>query len=415
MLLALLVAVGLSGFGVVAAAPGDARAEPAAIGQDVQAGPWTVTILDVLIGDDAASQVTVDAGLADGFSVVLVQVRAVNGGDDALAIDGDDFAYTGSSGNVYRFLDAIPPDPALDDIVEPGDTKEGWIVGSVPTDEQNLILLFDSLTLSGNWADRYFALQEGASIPEADGRAVKLNDVGRDPTAPAGLNDPMSTRDWVIEIVDVAVGQEVYDLYPEGDYRTTALADSQGGANIPYWVAFRVRVTNNRDLGGNPAYISPTAFMLADGNGDPVPDVLTLSPPSPDAAGAYFPGATREGWVAFEQPVDYPGALVRFLPYQTDRDPRYFAWDPDVAAAASAPTPTSGPITTGTTVVTTDDGVRLREEPSTSADIVDELPAGTELVVTGPAGEAEGISWLPVENPATGDIGFVAAEFVRAA
>jgi hypothetical protein len=66
-------------------------------------------------------------------------------------------------------------------------------------------------------------------------------------------------------------------------------------------------------------------------------------------------------------------------------------------------------------VVTTDDGVRMRAEPSTTAEIVAELPAGTELKVTGPAGEADGFSWYPVENPETGDSGYVAADFVRAA
>lgn len=402
---------------VAQAAPGDSRVEPAPINQEVQAGPWKLTVLEVLTGDDAAAQITPgQSGRSqpDGSIYIAVRIQAVNGGDQPLAIDGNDFGFTGSSGIVQRFVDASPPDPAFGGTVEPGATNEGWIVGVVASDEQNLLLLYDSLTLTGNWADRVFALQDGATVPDADGRAVKLNETGRDADAPAGLNEPMATRDWVVEVLEVAVGQEVYDLYPDSDYRTTALADSQGGQDIPYWVAFRVKITNNRDLGGRPAYISPTAFMLADGSGDPVSDVLTLSPPDPDVSGSYFPGASREGWVAFEQPTDYSGALVRFQPYQSDSDPRYFTWDPDAAAAASAPTPTSGPITTGTTVVTTDDGVRLRAEPSTTAEIVAELPAGTELTVTGPAGEAEGISWYPVEDPKSGDSGYIAADFVRA-
>ncbi|HKG24118.1 MAG TPA: SH3 domain-containing protein, partial [Thermomicrobiales bacterium] len=161
------------------------------------------------------------------------------------------------------------------------------------------------------------------------------------------------------------------------------------------------------------AYFPPTAFTLADPDGNPVPDVLTLTPPDPDAAGTYYPGATREGWVVFEQPTNYPGALVRFLPYQTDTDPRYFTWDSTAAAAASEPTATSGSIEAGAVVVVTDDGVRMRAEPSTDAKIVAELPQGTELTVTGPAGEADGLTWYPVENPATGDAGYVAADYLR--
>jgi hypothetical protein len=61
----------------------------------------------------------------------------------------------------------------------------------------------------------------------------------------------------------------------------------------------------------------------------------------------------------------------------------------------------------GSTVVTTVD-VNLRAEASEEADIVALLPEGTELTVTG---AADG-TWVPVENPETGDEGFVAAEYL---
>ncbi len=63
--------------------------------------------------------------------------------------------------------------------------------------------------------------------------------------------------------------------------------------------------------------------------------------------------------------------------------------------------------TKGTKVVTTDD-VNLRAEPSAGAAIVAVLPAGTVVTVTGAARE----DWLPVQNPATGDSGWVAAQFL---
>jgi hypothetical protein len=402
---------------VVRAAPGDSRADPVPLKQAAQAGPWKLTVLDVVTGDSATQQVTAASQFnqppADGSSYVLVRLRATNDGDRPLDISSNDFAFTGSTGLVRRFVAAIPPDPALDGVVKPGDTKEGWVVGGAASGEKNLLLLYDSVTLTGSWADRVFALEQGATVPDVTSRPIKLNKTGREPDQPAGLNDEIATRDWAIEVLQVVTGQDVYNLYPDSDYRTTALADSQNGEDIPYWVAFKVKVTNNR-TGGAPAYLPPTAFMLGDPDGNPVFDVLTLTPPDPDAAGAYYPGASREGWVAFEQPTDYPGALVRFLPYQTDTDPRYFTWDAEAAAAAGQPTPTSGPIETGSTVVVTDDGVRMRAQPSTDAEIVAELPKGTELTVTGPSGQADGYTWYPVEDPATGKAGFVAADFLRA-
>jgi Bacterial SH3 domain len=402
---------------IVRAAPGDSRAEPVPLTQEAQAGPWKLTVLEVVTGDQATQLVTGASSSnqppADGFTYVAVRLRATNAGDRSLPIEGNDFAATGSSGLVRRFVGAIAPDPPLDGVVDPGGSKEGWVVLGAAADEQNLLLLYDSVTLTGTWADRLFALQDGATVPDVAQRPVKLNKTGRKPGAPAGVNDPIATRDWVVEVLQVVTGQDVYNLYPSEDYRTTALADSQGGADVPYWIAFRVKITNNR-TGGVPAFLPATAFTLADAKGHPVSDVLTLTPPSPDASGAYYPGASREGWVAFEQPTDYAGALVRFLPYATDGDARYFTWNADLAARAAEPTPTSGPIETGTTVVTTEDGVRLRAQPSTDAAIVAELPKDTELTVTGPAGEAAGITWYPVENPATGDAGYVAADFVRA-
>lgn len=418
-LLAVLVMLGLTAAGLrqATAAPGDSRVEPAPLNQEVQAGPWKLTVLEVVTGEQATQLVTTanesNEAPADGFTYVTIRLRAVNGDNHALTIDGNDFAVTGASGLVRRFVGVVPPDPALDGTVGPGETKEGWIVGGAASDDQSLLLLYDSVTLTGNWADRIFALQDGATVPDVANRPIKLNKTGRAADAPAGLNEAIATRDWAIEVLQVAVGQEVYDLFPPSDYRTTALADSQKGADIPYWVAFRVKVTNNR-TGGAPSYLPPTAFMLADPNGDPVPDVLTISPPSPDASGAYYPGASREGWVAFEQPTDYPGALVRFLPYQSDTDPRFFTWDPDAVAAANEPTVPSGPIETGSTVVTTEDGVRMRTDPSIDAEIVAELPAGTELTVTGPSGEAGGITWYPVEDPVSGSSGYVAAQYLRA-
>lgn len=61
----------------------------------------------------------------------------------------------------------------------------------------------------------------------------------------------------------------------------------------------------------------------------------------------------------------------------------------------------------GSTVVTTAD-VNLRAEPSENADVVAVLAEGTELTVTG---AARG-DWLPVENPETGDEGFVSAQYL---
>lgn len=64
------------------------------------------------------------------------------------------------------------------------------------------------------------------------------------------------------------------------------------------------------------------------------------------------------------------------------------------------------------TVVVNDDNVNMRSSASTSADVVEVMTQGTELVVTGVEVLADGYTWWPVEDPATGNTGFVAEDFL---
>jgi hypothetical protein len=424
VLLGVLVAgMAIGGLGQADAAPGanwarmlvsraqDAtRSAPVPVNQETQAGPWTLAVIEVVTGDDANALVTGASQFneppAEGFSYIAAKVRARNDGEAALAIDTNDFAMSGSSGVVRRFIGAVAPDPALDAAVQPGETRDGWVVAGAGTDEDNLLLIYDSVTLMGNWADRVFALADGAQISDQPAAAAEPNDAGTSPDQPVGLNGAIVTEDWSVEILEVAYGRDVYNLFPPSDYRTTALGDTDTGS-VERWITFRIRVTNNRP-GGDQAFLAQTAFLLADAGGNPIPDVLNLTPPSPEASGAYFPGATRDGWVAYELPVD-GAALLRFLPYQTDDDPRYLTW------GALAETPRE-PATAGVgATVRTVEEVNLRSGASTDAEIVRTLPAGTELEVTGPAEEGSGYTWYPVKDPATGDTGYVAAEFLETA
>jgi hypothetical protein len=148
-------------------------------------------------------------------------------------------------------------------------------------------------------------------------------DAGSDPERPADIGDPVETDDWRVTALKVLWGQDGYDRYDPDDRRTTRLGDADP-AGIPRWLALRVAVANLRDA---EAYLSATAFMLADADGFAIADVLTLTPPEFDAAGVYSPGEEREGWVAFLPPDDEAAervSSVRFLPFRDDPEFRYF-------------------------------------------------------------------------------------------
>lgn len=314
----------------IAPSRGLSRAEPIPLGQSVVAGPIELQVQDVLIGPDAAAAVLAaspsNVEPRDGTSYVAVNVSARNTGTTPLWISNDDFALTGSSGLLYRFLGAQPPDPALDLMLDSGESAAGWVAFGAPVEESSLLMVFDCIALGGAWADRVLAIQDGAAIPDRAERAVAPNGEGTSIASALGFGGVAVTEQWSVELLDVVSGAPAFDLV---DYRTGALGVGDAvGEDGSVWVALRFRIQNAQS-GGELAWFPSNAFTLVDDSGNPLPDVVTLTPPRPDAAGGYFPGASREGWVMFDVPPGYTTATVRFLPFahtSTPLDPRFFVF-----------------------------------------------------------------------------------------
>jgi hypothetical protein len=388
---------------------GGSRVSPSPSDQPVTAGPWTLTISEVLTGDNAAAKVAEasaeNPGPGDGRQYIAVHLSAANTSNQAYEINESDFGVTGDDGLVYQFDTATPPDPALDGSVDPGASIDGWVVSAVPANDGNLILVYNSTTIDGDWADALIALTPGATIADRGDRGESPNSTGQEITSPAALNDRVVTDDWAFTVTQVLEGQDVYNLFPPEDYRTTALGDTDQ-AGLPYWVAIQVEITNNQ-AGGGAAYLPPTAFMPVMTDGDPVPDALILTPPSPDITGYSYPGGTRTGWVLFSMPIGLALDIVRFQPFETDGDARYITLSGVAGEERQELT-----FTIGETVITTEDKVNLRKEPSTDGDIIEELPAGTALEITGEKVEGSGYTWYPVKDPKTGNEGYVVVDYL---
>jgi hypothetical protein len=309
---------------------GLSRAEPAPLGETVQAGPVELQVLDVLSGPDAIAAVLAASPTnvepREGITYVVVNLSARNTGSQPLWLDNDDFALTGGSGLVWRFLGARPPDPALDVTLQPGESTEGWVAFGIPIEESSLLLIFDSLEIGGSWADRVLAIQDGARIPDLSQRPAASNDAGTDVTTALGIGEAAVTDQWSVELLDVVTDATAFDLV---DYRAGALGVGDAtGADGSVWIALRFRIQNVM-AGGELASFPANAFVLVDDAGNPLLDVATLTPPRPDAAGDYYPGSVRDGWVMFDVPVDYATATVRFLPFAhtaASLDPRFFSY-----------------------------------------------------------------------------------------
>jgi hypothetical protein len=75
----------------------------------------------------------------------------------------------------------------------------------------------------------------------------------------------------------------------------------------------------------------------------------------------------------------------------------------------------------GDTVVTTEDHINVRSDPSTSSDdnVLESLDQGAELTITGKSKEADGYTWWPVEDDANVDAngdpikGWVVEDFIE--
>lgn len=330
VLLSILLLVGAAlPTGAVAAR----QAIPAVVpyGQVGTAGPWQMQVTGVQTGDEAVAAVTAaspsNVPPAEGDQFVVVKLSVTNTGDRPHRLDAADFGLAGV-GWTRRAGGLVAPDPALTGVVEPGATLSGHVALTGPADASALVLLYDSITLSGTWADAAFALSDGATIAGAAGMGA-ATEAGSDVGAPVAIKDAVATDDWQVSVVEVVIGDPVYDLYPDSDYRTTALGRSQAGDlgdadddGAAGWVAVRVSVTYTGDR-ATGAYLSAEAFTLAQSDGAPLPNGLFLTAPDPEAEGWYAPGQAREGWVVFEIQVDWDTDAMRFEAHRTDADVRY--------------------------------------------------------------------------------------------
>jgi hypothetical protein len=305
----------------------------------------------------------------------------------------------------------------LQTIVPAGETIEG-IVPFLVDDPDVATIWFDSVLLGGNWASGVFALGSAAAIPVFDIPDASPTDDGNSIETAVALGDPVRTGGWEITVIEWNNGDSVFEA---ADYRSRAWA---GDGTQSAWRGVWASATNLNPV----ASVFPNdAFLIAGPDGEPWDNILALTPPEPDLSREYLPGATREGWAAFDT-FAYPETpeitYVRVGINNLLNDYRYIVvgdvdagssqgdeaeTTPEVAGTDAEPLD----VAVGDTVVTTEDLVNIRAEATTDIDPIEELPLGTELEITGDPVEADGYRWYPVKE-VDGDLeGFVVQDFIE--
>jgi len=145
---------------------------------------------------------------------------------------------------------------------------------------------------------------------------------------------------------------------------------------------------------------------------------------------AYFPyGLTESARAEVSGPATFYRVTIVDDPAVADNPaPMVLAEDPatitiaDTPAPEVTPTPAAteeteatvepGTIGPGATAVVSEAGVRVRDNPGTSTNVITSLEAGVQVTITGESQEVDGIVWWPIATTDGAVVGWIAADFL---
>ena len=233
----------------------------------------------------------------EGMEYLLVKIHAKStyNDRDAHDISRCDFSITGDKLIKYpcSMSSVVAPEPQLDANLFNGEETEGWAGYLVAQDEGNLILVVNESMNFNAYANRYIALDEGASISTpTDLASIGSNATGIDNNAPAPRTEKVITHDWEFSIVDAIRGEEAWIMVQEANPFTEPPIEC-----YEYIVVkVHVRYLGKEEKAVN---INREYFISTGGHGllHETPNVVS---PSPRLDTWLFPGGEVEGWVVIE-------------------------------------------------------------------------------------------------------------------
>jgi mannose-6-phosphate isomerase-like protein (cupin superfamily) len=202
-----------------------------------------------------------------------------------------------------------------------------------------------------------FTIQSGSV------QVSRIAEPGPRPESPAGT------------AVSLAAGDAMF--FPNG-IAESARADASGEATF-----YRVSIVPAGDAGATPAASTP---VTQPGGAAAVIAIAATAAPTPT------PSPTAEATEAAATP-----------------EPTQAATEAAATETATAP----AELANGVIAVANDDGVRVRDNPGTTTNVINSLAKGTRVRITGDSQEVDGIVWWPIEGVDDATIvGWASGEFL---
>lgn len=320
--------------GQPASGQGTSRANPTPIGTRMSFPGWEIEVLEFLRGEAAVAIInSADwqaPELPEGqeYAAAKMFVRCTSMDDQAHSLGSSNVSITGSSGSIYKDnFDGFPaPEFVFEDMFT-AETVEGWVDVVIPENETNLMLVFIDPDSEEPFT-RFFALEEGASIPyPSDLAGIVPNEIGSVFEAPALSGEKVVTTTREVTIIRTLRGAEAAAMIEANSTNYEAPTPDR---------EFLLLELEVRNISKNETPDRYGEFFAVDGTGSRLynEEVLYLksSPDFPLLRDSSFPGSVMHGWQAVYIPSGVTPALLAYY-YPDDGDPatndeyqyRYFA------------------------------------------------------------------------------------------
>jgi hypothetical protein len=236
-----------------------------------------------------------------------------------------DFGVTGDQLKQYGCGIAMmaEPQPKFDVTLYAGGEGEGWVSYFVGQGEKKLMLVYSDIFNFEDNANRYIALEEGASIGVPPVLAnIQPTDLGTKRNDPAPRSTKLTSEDWEISVLDVVRGDEAWSMVKKDNSYSTPPAEGME------YIAVKIHL---RSIGNvEIAYIISRDDFHSTGSAGVLYAPPNVYAPDPSLDAALFPGGENEGWEVVQVAKGETGVMLVFkhLWDMSDINQRFISLEP---------------------------------------------------------------------------------------